>query len=1114
MTMPAPLGSLLVTICFAASAIAQPVDVSLLAGIRARSIGPAGMSGRITDVAATGPDARIVWVATATGGVWKSENGGTTFAPVFDDQPVHSIGALAVSRTNPDHVWVGTGESNVRNSVSIGNGVYRTTDGGRNWRYCGLRESERISRMILDPRDHDVAFAAVLGPEWGESNERGVYRTVDGGLTWVKLLSVDARTGCADLAIDPANPDHLLASMWQFRRWPFYFRSGGSSSGLYETFDGGATWRRLEVEDGMPEGELGRIGIAFCETRPEVVYALVEAEKSALLRSNDGGRSFATVNAEPGVNPRPFYFCDLRVDPVRPDRVYALDYFVRVSDDGGKSFRNLPGSMTAHPDFHALWIDPENPDHLWFGNDGGLIESRDRGATARFVENVPLAQFYHVSVDMAVPYHVLGGMQDNMSWRGPNTVWRSGGIRNHEWHLVGSGDGFDTLADPVDPDAGYSMSQGGYLYRWNVRTGEQRISKPLGPEGVELRFNWNAGIAIDPFDPNTLYYGSQFVHRSTDRAASFSIVSPDLTTNDPEKQRQRESGGLTPDVTAAENHCSIVTIAPSPKRRGVIWVGTDDGRLHVTTNGGGDWTSVEANVPEVPPGTWIPHVEASPHDDAAAFVVFDDHRRSNFAPYAFATTDHGKTWRSLVTPAIRGYAHVIEQDPVDPDLLWLGTEFALYVSFDRGTNWSEYDHGLPTASYMDLVTHPRDHDLVIATHGRSLFVIDDVRALREIDAQSLKEPLRLHAAAPAQQYSIAPEVGGFAQGSGEFYGTNRPYGAILTFSLADESLPLADPEREKERKAAERAEKARLARAQPYEPKAPSADPAAQENAGTGGGDVAKPQPGAASKPPKAEIGIVDANGARIRTFEVAVHRGVNRAVWDLRRDDFDRPGAERDPENDSPFALPGAEVPPGEYTVIVRHGEHQATGRVVVLADPRFSVTPERAKERYDAIVEAGALRGELAATIRAIDDTRKDVAALLTRVRAENAAIEKDARRRGEPAQKDPQKDPLLEAGDEFQKDLTAFERRLCLRPSEAKGIEYEDDTYWALLRLTEDALASSREPPIPTHLEMLARARAKWPALAAEWRTFVEQELSALRTLAESRGYRDLVRTPRSE
>jgi photosystem II stability/assembly factor-like uncharacterized protein len=1086
---------------FDSTSYAQTLDPELLAGIQARSIGPAGMSGRVTDVQCVESNPDVVWVAAATGGVWKSTNGGLTFEPVFDDQPVHAIGSLAIATSSPDDVWVGTGEGNVRNSASIGNGVYRTRDGGRTWSHLGLVASERIPRIALDPRDPDVAFVAALGPEWGESKERGVFRTRDGGRSWQQILAVDPRTGCADLAVDPSNPDHLLAAMWQFRRWPYFFRSGGPSSGLYESFDGGETWRRLEVEDGMPKGDLGRIGVAFCRSRPEIVYALVEADQSALLCSDNGGRSFAAVNTELNVNPRPFYFCDIRVDPVWPNRVYALDYYVRVSDDGGKSFANLPGATQVHPDFHALWIDPSDPDHLWFGNDGGIAESHDRGRTSRFVENLPLAQFYHVAVDNAVPYNVLGGMQDNMSWRGPNTVWFGGGIRNHEWQLVGGGDGFDTLPDPTEPDAGYSMSQGGYLYRWNAKTGEQRFSKPLGPEGVELRFNWNAGIAIDPFDPNIVYYGSQFVHRSNDRAATFSVLSPDLTTNDPEKQRQRDSGGLTPDVTAAENHCSIITIAPSPAKRGVIWVGSDDGRLHLTQDNGGTWTSVEANVPGVPANTWIPHIEASPHDPAAAFVVFDDHRRSNFTPYVYATTDYGRTWKNLVTPAIRGYAHVVEADPVDPTLLWLGTEFGLYVSVDGGAQWVEYRHGLPTASVMDLVTHPRDHDLVIGTHGRSAFVIDDVRPLREIDAATLAEPLRLYAMAPAQQHWIGPEVGGFAQGAGEFYGKNREYGALVTFSLADAALPHPDVDKDKTAKAAERAEQAKLARETPYEPRGvtPTGDAAVA--------DAEKKD----DAPKKAEIGIFDSTGQRIRTFDAAVHRGVNRVAWDLRRDDFDSPGVDNaSGPKQSPFAAPGAEVPPGNYTVIVRYGEHEARGGVVVLPDPRATLTADAARARYETILEAGRLRDSVAKTVKAIGETRKDVESLAAKVRAANAERDALARRTGEPAPKEPVKDELVDACDAFLKDLATFERKLWVAPrSQSKGIVYDDDTFLALLRATEGALGSSPQPPTPTHLAMLERAKKNWPPLAEEWRAFASSRLPNLQLLAKARGFGEPVR-----
>ncbi len=426
------------------------------------------------------------------------------------------------------------------------------------------------------------------------------------------------------------------------------------------------------------------------------------------------------------------------------------------------------------------------------GNDGGVAVSRDGGRNNWFVANLPLAQFYHVAVDQETPYNVYGGLQDNGSWRGPSTVWRQGGIRNHEWQSVGGGDGFNTLPDPFDATVGYSLSQGGYLMRWSLATGETRDIKPAAPEGVKLRFNWNAGLAVDPLERGVVYLGSQFVHRSTDRGESWTTISPDLTTNDPEKQKQHESGGLTPDVTAAENHTTIVAIEPSPLARGTLWVGSDDGALHLTRDGGATWTSLEKNLPGAPAGAWIPHVAASPHREGTAFVVLDDHRRSNWAPYVYRTDDFGVSWRSLATPELWGYALVIEQDPVAPDLLYLGTEFGLWISLDGGGRWIKWTHGLPTVSVMDLVVHPREHDLVIGTHGRALWVIDDIRPLRELSAAVLAEPLHLFPVADAQQHWRAAEAGGFGFGAGEFRGTNRPYGAIVTFSLAGDDLPLPD----------------------------------------------------------------------------------------------------------------------------------------------------------------------------------------------------------------------------------------------------------------------------------------------------------------------------------
>jgi photosystem II stability/assembly factor-like uncharacterized protein len=1039
--------TVLVVLLSTAPAAAGGIDPDLLAGMKARAIGPAGMSGRIASIAAVEADPATVYAGAATGGVWKSANGGLTWTPVFDDQPVAAVGAVAVFQPNPDIVWVGTGEGNPRNSASVGNGVYKSVDGGRTWRHLGLDGTERIHRIVLHPTDPDVAYAAAMGREWGENPERGVYKTVDGGKTWTRVLFVDERTGAADLVMDPVHPDKLFAAMWQFRRWPYYFRSGGPGSGLFVTHDGGASWRRLQPEDGFPKGELGRIGVAVCRSRPEVVYALVEADKSALVRSDDGGRSWRTVNAEPNVAPRPFYYADIAVDPAWPQRVYSLDYTVRVSDDGGKSFETLPGARfeNIHGDYHALWINPRDPEHLYVGNDGGVAESRDRGRTMRFVGNLPLGQYYHIAVDTAVPYHVLGGMQDNGSWRGPAWIMEEGGIRNHHWRMLGFGDGFDVQADPADPAIGYSMWQGGNLGRWDVRTGEWRHVRPPEPPDGKLRFNWNAALAIDPFDPATIYYGSQFVHVSPDRGETWRAISPDLTTNRPEWQLQDSSGGLTSDVTAAENYCTLIAIAPSPAARGVIWAGSDDGRIHVTRDGGATWTSVEGNLPGAPANAWVPHIEASPFDPAEAFVVLDDHRRSNWTPYVYKTVDFGKTWTSLVTPALRGWALVVEQDPVDRDLLFLGTEFGLYVSVDGGRAWLPWRHGVPTVSVMDLVVHPTEHDLVVGTHSRSALVLDDIRPLRELSAETMAKPLHLFAAADARQFWRDSQAGGFGLGDGEFRGENRPYGAIFTYSLNRPDLPLPEAEKEKARQAAARAEKAKGSAWEPA-PVAAKTDARTEEQS---------------DEPPQVAIRITDAAGQTVRTFKGPAALGLNRAVWDLRRDGFREP-ARRGGRRRSSEPAPGPELPPGVYSATVTFQGQTAATSFQVLPDPRSTNTPADWARRWAAIERIGRLQETAAAAVDQIADARTDVEAVVERVRGAELRRLKEAR-------EEPDEDklaglPLVKSGRALVLRLDELERRLHQPPGTVGivgGVRVMERIGKAM-----GAVTSAWAPPSPTH------------------------------------------------
>ncbi len=1043
-------------------------DPDRLAGLKARSIGPAGMSGRVAAVAAVEADPDIVYAGAATGGLWRSKNGGLTWEPLFDDQPVHAIGAVAVFQPNPDIVWVGTGEANTRNSVSVGNGVYRSMDAGKTWKHVGLAESERIYRIHLHPSDPEKAWACATGPEWGEGAERGVFRTDDGGASWKRQLFVNEKTGCGDLAMEPGNPQKLIAAMWEFRRWPWFFKSGGPGSGLYLSHDGGASWRRLQEEDGLPKGELGRIGVAIAPSSPNVVYAVVEAEKSALLRSEDGGRTFKTVNDKPSVAPRPFYFNDLRVDPVNPNRVFSIDYNPRVSEDAGKTFKPLPGATWAliHGDHHAMWIHPRDPSLMYVGNDGGVAVSRDGGGNFSFVSNLPLAQYYHVAVDDERPYNVYGGLQDNGSWRGPNTVWQQGGIRNHHFVETGGGDGFETLPNPKDPEQGYSLSQGGHIMRWNVRTGEQRLLKPAeAAGGPRLRFNWNAALATDPFEPDTVYLGSQFVHRSRDRGETWETISPDLTSNNPEWQKQDESGGLTPDVTAAENHTTLVAIAPSPLASGVIWTGSDDGRIHVTRDAGKAWDSVERNVPGLPANTWVPHIEPSRFDAAGAYAVFDNHRRSDWTPYLYVTSDYGKTWRSLATPELRGYALAIRQDPVKAELLFLGTEFGLYVSVDAGRSWTHLKKTLPTASVMDLAIHPREHDLVIGTHGRALYVLDDIRPLRTLTQAALDAPLTLFEAAPAQQHWQRSEEGGFGFGGGEFRGQNRAYGALLTYSLNLPGLPIQDEEKERARKARTR-EEARKAAAGKEEKK----DDKKEED-----------------KEPKVDLEVRDAAGQLLRRFKGPARLGVNRVAWDLTRDPFKQfpKGEEAGEDEDEPT---GPQVPPGFYEVTVKYGGHEAKTRVQVLADPRSKNSAADWQRRWDAILKGGAAQDAAVTAVLRIRRTRDDVGILQQKAReAAEAAGERDKKKLAEL--------PLVKAGDALKESLTKLERRFWQAP-EAKGILPDTDVV-SVVGLANWQLQSSWEPPSPTQLQHLGRAEEKLAAFQKELDAFFAKDVSEYRT-----------------
>ena len=787
----------LVALALPAAAAVQ-IDSNTFGALEARALGPASMSGRIAALDATSTRPMKIFVGSASGGVWRSTDGGTSFEPVFDEH-TQSIGAVRITPDDHDVIWVGTGESWTRNSVSVGNGVFRSTDGGESWSHVGLEDSERIAAIAVPAgTEGKTAFVCATGHLWDSNEQRGVYKTTDGGESWEQVLSVDENTGCSDLAIDPQDPQVLYAGMWQFRRYPDFFESGGPGSGLYRSLDGGDSWTELTA--GLPQGEKGRIAVAVAPSRPSTVYAIVEAETTALYRSDDLGGQWREMNSSFNVKARPFYFARIVVDPTDHQVVYKPALTLAASLDGGKSFNSLFAggfAIQIHPDHHAVWIDPQDPHTVLLGTDGGLYLSRDRARTWRFQRNLPISQFYHVSYDMEEPYNVYGGLQDNGTWMGPSRA--AGGVRNKHWQTIGFGDGFWAFTDRSDPDYAYVEYQGGMLSRYRKSTQELKEIRPLeGEADPKFRFNWNTPIYPSRADAATVYYGSQFLHRTRDRGESWQRLSGDLTTNDPQRQRQEQSGGLSIDNSTAENNATIYSISDEPANGDVIWVGTDDGRLQVTRDGGSSWTDVFGNVPDLPEGTWVSTVEASRHKPGRAYATFDGHRTGDMATYAYRTDDYGKSWRSIAGDSIEGYAFVVREDLLNPDLLFVGTEFGLYVSLDAGQQWARFKSNLPRVAVHDIAIHPREHDLIVGTHGRGIYIIDDITPIRALTQQALESDVALLPSRPAMIRS-----GGLSDsfgGNDEFIAANREDAVDIVYYLkkrhifGDLKVEIYDPE--------------------------------------------------------------------------------------------------------------------------------------------------------------------------------------------------------------------------------------------------------------------------------------------------------------------------------
>lgn len=882
-----------------------------------RAIGPANMGGRVTDIDGIPGDASTFYISGADGGIFKTTNGGVHFTPIFEGQRAYSIGALTIAPSDHNVLWVGTGEGDPRNSVGYGWGVYRSVDAGKSWTHLGLKETERIKRIVVDPNDPDVACVCALGKEWGPNLERGVFKTTDGGKNWKKILYIDEDTGCADIAMELSNPRIMYAGMWTFRRKPWRFDDGGKETAIYRTMDGGETWKK--IMEGLPDKPMARPGIHIAKSQPNIIYLMTEFQGGGTaFRSEDRGDHWVMVNNDPNINFRPFYYSDVRVDPNNPDILFSISGRLSRSKDGGKTWERI--ATTVHGDHQALWIDPTNSNRILNGSDGGYQVSYDGGDSWEIINNVELSQFYQIFIDNKDPYNVYGGLQDNGTWVGPSNSLYSAGILKRHWKGLAYGDGYYAVPIPGSEHEVYANLQGGVIFHVDSRFGNVRNIHPypkiIGSAGDAIenhkyRFNWDAPIVISPHDPNTVYTGGNVVFKSTDRGHSWEQISEDLTTND--KSKQRTSGGeIYQDNTAAEFHCTILYIDESPVEKGVIWVGTDDGNVQLTRDGGETWTKLNDRIKGLPKYAWVSKIHASEHDGGTAFVTVDHHRMDDFRPYAFMTTDYGRTWTKITEGLPQDdYVKVVRQDPINPTLLYAGMEHGIYASWDKGRSWAKINNNLPNVSVRDLRIQPRDRDLIVGTHGRGAWILDDIRPIQEMTDTQGKSS-HLFPVRRATLWHMFWRIENL--GDRHYKAKNPEYGANINFYLAN-------------------------------------------------------------SEKTTATLEIVDAAGDVIRTLkDSTVTAGVNRMVWDLGHEAATKmKGASGGGFFSGPMY---PYVSPGTYTARLKVNGEVLETPIEVRSDPRMSLEQEAYEAKTKLLLE---LRALLSQTNTMINNTNTYSAQLL---------------------------------------------------------------------------------------------------------------------------------------